>query len=77
MTKRTTYYPFKAEVPITQCKSLDDVKNLQTRIGHLLELVNEIVEWKEHEYSIRVAGGRIIFWFKQERYAIITILRCS
>ena len=77
MTQQTTYYPFKAEVPITRLKSLAEFETISTQVKHLLDVVNEIVEWKEHEFSMRIAHGIITFWFKQERHAILTILRCS
>lgn len=77
MTNRTTYYPFKAEVPITQLNSLTEFETVRSQISQLLDVVNEIVEWKEHEFSMRIAHGNITFWFKQERHAILTILRCT
>ena len=67
----------KAVIQINQCESLADVEPMHTRVSELLDIVNEIVEWNTDEYWIRITKGRIIFWFKQERHALLTILRCA
>ena len=77
MTNRSTYYPFKVEVPLNRCESLDESENLHSKLNNILETVKEIVEGQYNEYSVRVADSKMIFWFKQERHAILMILRCS
>lgn len=77
MIDRTIEYPFKAEVPISRLNSFTEFETVRSQITQLLEVVNEIVEWKDREFSIRIADGNITFWFKQERHAILTILRCA
>lgn len=77
MTKRFSDYEFKVVVSIRRCTAEDQADDLESEIRTLLETVDEIVEWQENQFQMTFAHARIIFWFKHEKHAILTALRCS